>query len=195
MKDFNYEDEQKNTEKPQESFSAVREIISWILTFALAIGAAFLIKNYLIINADVPTGSMENTIMPGDRLIGNRLAYLREDPQRGDVIIFHYPDDEEELYVKRIIGLPGEEVRIEEGKIYIDGSDTPLEESYLKEEWTVETGPFLFEVPEDCYLVLGDNRNDSWDARYWVNTYVAREKILGKGELIYCPLSDFGKIE
>ena len=133
--------------------------------------------------------------MPGDRLIGNRLAYLREDPQRGDVIIFHYPDDEEELYVKRIIGLPGEEVRIEEGKIYIDGSDTPLEESYLKEEWTVETGPFLFEVPEDCYLVLGDNRNDSWDARYWVNTYVAREKILGKGELIYWPLSDFGKIE
>ncbi len=195
MKDFNYEDEHKNTEKSKESFSAVREIISWILTFALAIGAAFLIKNYLIINADVPTGSMENTIMPGDRLIGNRLAYLREDPQRGDVIIFHYPDDEEELYVKRIIGLPGEEVRIEEGKIYIDGSDTPLEESYLKEEWTVETGPFLFEVPEDCYLVLGDNRNDSWDARYWVNTYVARQKILGKGELIYWPLSDFGKIE
>ncbi len=195
MKDFNYEDEHKNTEKSKESFSAVREIISWILTFALAIGAAFLIKNYLIINADVPTGSMENTIMPGDRLIGNRLAYLREDPQRGDVIIFHYPDDEEELYVKRIIGLPGEEVRIEEGKIYIDGSDTPLEESYLKEEWTVETGPFLFEVPEDCYLVLGDNRNDSWDARYWANTYVAREKILGKGELIYWPLSDFGKIE
>ena len=84
--------------------SNTKEILSWILTFALAIGAAFLIKNYLIINADVPTGSMENTIMPGDRLIGNRLAYKNDSPERGDVVIFHYPDDEEELYVKRVIG-------------------------------------------------------------------------------------------
>lgn len=99
--------------------------------------------------------SMENTIMPGDRLIGNRLAFLKDTPERGDVVIFHYPDDEEELYVKRVIGLPGEEVRIDDGKIYIDGSETPLEEDYLKEEWTVATGPYLFEVPDDCYLVLG----------------------------------------
>ena len=114
-------------EEAQKSTSASREILSWVLTFALAIGAAFLIKNYLIINADVPTGSMENTIMPGDRLIGNRLAFLKDTPERGDVVIFHYPDDEEELYVKRVIGLPGEEVRIDDGKIYIDGSETPLE--------------------------------------------------------------------
>ena len=181
-------------EKKEEPHSALRELLSWVLTFALAIGAAFLIKNYLIINADVPTGSMENTIMPGDRLIGNRLAFLKDTPERGDVVIFHYPDDEEELYVKRVIGLPGEEVRIDDGKIYIDGSETPLEEDYLKEEWTVATGPYLFEVPDDCYLVLGDNRNDSWDARYWDNKYVSIDKILGKGEVIYWPLQDIGKI-
>lgn len=175
--------------------SNAKEILSWILTFALAIGAAFLIKNYLIINADVPTGSMENTIMPGDRLIGNRLAYQSHNPQRGDVVIFHYPDDEEELYVKRVIGLPGEVVDIEDGEIYIDGSKTPLAEEYLKEEWTIATGPYHFEVPEDAYLVLGDNRNDSWDARYWENTYVYKDKILGKGEFIYWPIQDFGKIE
>lgn len=131
--------------------------------------------------------------MPGDRLIGNRLAFLKDTPERGDVVIFHYPDDEEELYVKRVIGLPGEEVRIDDGKIYIDGSETPLEEDYLKEEWTVATGPYLFEVPDDCYLVLGDNRNDSWDARYWDNKYVSIDKILGKGEVIYWPLQDIGK--
>ena len=82
-------------EEAQKSTSASREILSWILTFALAIGAAFLIKNYLIINADVPTGSMENTIMPGDRLIGNRLAFLKDTPERGDVVIFQaesYPE-------------------------------------------------------------------------------------------------------
>lgn len=128
----NKEDKPDGSEKEeaQKSTSASREILSWVLTFALAIGAAFLIKNYLIINADVPTGSMENTIMPGDRLIGNRLAFLKDTPERGDVVIFHYPDDEEELYVKRVIGLPGEEVRIDDGKIYIDGSETPLEEDY-----------------------------------------------------------------
>lgn len=185
------ETEEQKQEKP---VSVVREMLSWVLTFALAIAAAFLIKNYLIINADVPTGSMENTIMPGDRLIGNRLAYLKTGPERGDVVIFRYPDDEEELYVKRVIGLPGDTVSIEDGKIYINGSATPLTEDYLKEEWTVATGPYLFEVPEDSYLVMGDNRNDSWDARYWTNTYVKDEKILGKGEVIYWPLQDVGKI-
>lgn len=186
-KDF---DEQKDGKQT----SAVREILSWVLTFALAIIAAFLIKNYLIINADVPTGSMENTIMPGDRLIGNRLAFTKSGPKRGEVVIFHYPDNERELYVKRVIGLPGDTVSIEDGKIYINGSKTPLEENYLKEEWTVATGPYLFEVPEGAYLVMGDNRNDSWDARYWTNTYVNQDKILGKGEFIYWPLQDIGKI-
>ncbi len=81
------------------------------------------------------------------------------------------------------------------GQIYIDGAETPLQENYLKETWTVATGPYHFEVPEDSYLVMGDNRNDSWDARYWDNTYVHLDKILGKGEVIYWPLQDFGKIE
>ena len=75
--DIGMDIDENKKEETQKSTSAVREILSWVLTFALAIGAAFLIKNYLIINADVPTGSMENTIMPGDRLIGNRLAFLK----------------------------------------------------------------------------------------------------------------------
>ena len=119
----------------------------------------------------VPTGSMENTIQPGDRLLGLRLTYLFSDPQRGDIAVFRYPVDEalgkKTNYIKRIIGLPGETVEIRQGKIYIDGSDTPLEEDYLKEEWTVKNDGFTFEVPDDCYLMLGDNRNNSSDARYW----------------------------
>lgn len=196
MENYNQEEnEVKEQDKQEEKESVAKEIFSWIFSFALAFLVAFLVKNYLIINADVPTGSMENTIMPGDRLVGNRLAYWHDEPERGDVVIFHYPDNEEELFVKRVIGLPGETVSIEDGKIYIDGSTTPLEEDYLKEEWTVETGPFLFEVPEGSYLVLGDNRNDSWDARYWSNTYVEKDKILGEAVLIYFPFSDFGKVQ
>ena len=182
---------QTGEEKP----SAIREIISWLIYFAVAIIAAMLIKNYLIINASVPTGSMENTILPGDRLIGNRLAYINSEAERGDIVIFSYPDNENETYVKRIIGLPGETVTIENAKIYINGSTKPLDEPYLKEEWVEETGPYIFEVPEDCYFVLGDNRNNSWDARYWTNTYVSKEKILGEAIFTYWPLNQFGKLE
>jgi len=188
-------DQSTKSGKESEKRSSVKEILSWILYFVAAILAALFIKNCLIINMHVPTGSMENTIMPGDRLIGNRLSYIKDGPERGDVVVFKYPDDEKETYVKRVIGLPGETVEIRDAKIYINGSEEPLEEDYLKEDWTVATGNYHFEVPEDSYLMLGDNRNDSWDARYWTNPYVREDKILGKAAVIYWPVHDIGKLE
>lgn len=190
----NIPQEEKNISK-EEKTSPLREALSWVFTFAAAILVALVLKNFVIINATVPTGSMENTIMPGDDLFGFRLAYQFSEPKRGDIIIFKYPDDEEEKYVKRIIGLPGETVRISNAKVYIDDSETPLQEEYLKDEWTVATGPFEFQVPEGCYFVMGDNRNDSWDARYWDNTYVAREKIIGKAEWVYFPFDRIGSLD
>lgn len=180
--------------KRQDEESAVKEVISWFITIAFAVIAALFIKNYVIINANIPSGSMENTIMTGDRLFGFRLAYRQKSPERGDIIIFKFPDDEEENYVKRVIGLPGESVIISEGKIYIDGSPVPLEEDYLKEEWTVATGPYSFEIPEDSYLVLGDNRNNSFDARYWEHTYVTEDEILGKAMFRYYPVKTAGSL-
>jgi signal peptidase I len=165
------------------------EVLSWVLTFAIAIGTALLLKNFVIINANVPTGSMENTILPGDDLLGFRLSYLISEPERGDIVIFKFPDDESQKFIKRIIGLPGEKVVIEDGKIYINDSEVPLEETYLKEEWVVGTGPYEFNVPEGCYFVMGDNRNDSNDARFWDNTYVTAEEIIGKAEFIYYPFN------
>lgn len=190
-KDTEVMEEKKNSNNSKKT-SPVREILSWVLTFSIAILVALFLKNFIIINATVPTGSMENTIMPGDDLFGFRLAYLNSDPKRGDIIIFNYPDNEEEKFVKRIIGLPGETVTITEAEVFINGSK--LEEDYLKEEWIVSTGPFEFNVPEDSYLVLGDNRNDSLDARYWENQYVARDKIIGKAEIIYYPFNRFGHL-
>lgn len=185
-----------NSDKDKKSMgtAVVREIISWVITFAVAIGVAFVIKNFIIINANVPTGSMENTIMPGDDLIGFRLAYKFSEPERGDIIIFKYPDDETQKYVKRIVGLPGERVTIKDAKVYINGSSVPLEEEYLKEEWVEAIGPFEFNVPEGCYLVLGDNRNNSKDARYWVNPYVTNEEIIGKASFVYLPFKHFGSL-
>lgn len=107
--------------------------------------------------------------MTHDRLIGFRFAYWFEEPQRGDIILFEYPVDETQIYIKRVIGLPGETVEIRDGHIYIDGSEKPLKEDYLKETWIWENDGYTFEVPEGCYFVLGDNRNDSEDGRLWAN--------------------------
>lgn len=190
----------KNTDKTKVSKdgtaqSVLKEIISWLFYFVAAVAIALFLKTFVIINATVPTGSMENTIMPGDCIMGFRLAYTFSQPQRGDIIIFKYPDDETQKYVKRIIGLPGDTVTIEDGEIYINGSATPYQESYLKEAWIIATGPYEFEVPEDSYLVLGDNRNDSKDARYWSNSYVSKDEIIGKAEFVYFPFSRLGALK
>ena len=186
---------EENTSPDTEDVNWKKELKSWLFTLGITIAVIFVIKNFIIINASVPTGSMENTIMPGDNLLGYRLAYLFEEPERGDVIFFYFPDDESQKYVKRIVGLPGEKVEIVDGYIYINDSETPLEEDYLKELWVTGTGPFEFEIPEDCYLVLGDNRNSSQDARYWANPYVAKEKIIGKAIFTYFPFNHWGAVE
>ena len=190
--------EKKNTEKEDEDEEEIdwkKEIKSFVFTLLITVAVVFVLKNFVIINASVPTGSMENTIMPGDNILGFRLAYVNEEPERGDIIFFYFPDDETQKYVKRIIGLPGETVTILDGKIYIDDSTEPLDEPYLKEEWTRGTGPYVFEIPEDSYLCLGDNRNRSADAREWNNPYVTKEKIIGKAIFTYFPFDRWGTVE
>ena len=166
-----------------------KEVFSYVKTIAFAIFAALIITNVVIVNAEVPTGSMENTIQKQDRLIAFRLAYLFERPDRYDVIVFRSPDDITTLFVKRIIGLPGEEVEIIDGMVFIDGSDEPLIDAFTKEESSGNFGPYI--VPPGMYFVLGDNRNDSSDSRFWTNRFVARDQILGKAVIRYYPLSNF----
>ena len=169
-----------------------RELLEWIIIIAAAVAFALFVDLLIIVNSVVPSGSMEPTIMTGSRMIGLRLTYLFEEPQRGDIIIFKYPDDESQLFVKRIIGLPGETVEISGGVTYVDG--VAIDEPYLKETpYELDFGPYV--VPEGSYFVMGDNRNHSNDARYWTNTFVARDKILGKALLCYWPLGRFGGIE
>ena len=172
----------------EEKTSIGKELFQWVLVIIGAVILAFLIDTFVIVNAQIPSGSMENTIMTGDRVFGNRLAYKFSDPKRFDIIIFKYPDDESQLFIKRIIGLPGETVEIHDGNIYINGSDTPLEDVDIKEPMEGSFGPYT--VPEGCYFVMGDNRNNSRDSRYWENTFVSEDEILGKAVLRYWPLNE-----
>jgi len=173
-------------DKTNKGSSALRELLSWIQIIVIAAVVAFVLNNFLIANSRVPTGSMENTIMTGDRVIGSRLSYRFEDPARGDIIIFHAPDEPETLYVKRIIGLPGDKVTIRDGHVYLNDSETPLEESYIKEPMK-PAALQEFQVPEGAYFCMGDNRNGSVDARYWKNHYVYRDKIVAKVLFRYWP--------
>lgn len=147
------------------------------------------LTTFLIANAVVPSGSMEPTIMTGSRLIGNRLSYLGSDPKRGDIIIFRYPDDPRIYFIKRLIGVPGDKVEIVpnengDGYGYVKINGERLEEPYLAEPMAV--GEYLaYDVPEDSYFFLGDNRNHSKDARYWGTTFVTRKQLVAKAVFQY----------
>ena len=162
-----------------------RELMEWVIVIEVAVVVAVILNQFIIVNASIPTASMETTIMTGDRVFGNRLAYIKEEPERGDIVMFKFPDDERQLFIKRIIGLPGETLEMKDGKIYIDGSETPLDEPYLNVVPVGDYGPIS--IPEDAYFMMGDNRNNSADSRYWSNTFVYRDKIVGKAVLKYFP--------
>ncbi len=181
------EQEPKNNPE-KEPFDLKAEILSWVQIIVCALAIALFLNNFIIANSRVPSASMETTIMTGDRVIGSRLTYkLFDDPQRGDIIIFRWPDNEKILFVKRIIGEPGDTVEIRDGHVYLNGSDTPLEEPYIREAMDPEPGTMQFTVPEGAYFCMGDNRNESMDARYWRNTYVYRDKIIAKVCFRYWP--------
>lgn len=176
----------------QEPFSWKKEILSWVQILVVAAVIAFVLNTFIIANSRVPSASMENTIMTKDRVIGSRLTYHFTDPKRGDIAIFHFPDDESIYYVKRIIGEPGDIVDIKDGHVYLNNSETPLVESYLQEpmEWEPD---LHYEVPEDSYFMMGDNRNQSADSRRWRNTFVKREKLIAKVMFRYYP--SIGKVK
>jgi len=162
-----------------------REIISWAKVIVFAVLAAYLINSFVLVNASVPTGSMEDTIMTGDRIVAFRLSYLFSEPQRFDIIVHRFPDDEETLFIKRIIGIPGDTVEIIGGRVFLNGSSDPLYEPFIKGSPHGDFGPF--NVPENSFFMLGDNRNHSSDSREWINRYVHRDQILGRAVFGYFP--------
>ncbi len=173
------------------SKKVLKEVVSWILIFVFAIVVATLIKEFIIYNVEVPTGSMEETIMIGDRVVTSRVSYITGDPKRGDIVVFPFPDDEELDYIKRIIGLPGETIEGKDGLVYINGE--PLMEPYVAEALDSDFGPYI--VPENSYFMMGDNRNNSQDSRFWENKFLARNKIEGKAILKYPKFHWFGSVD
>lgn len=221
----------KKGKKQKKKKSKFRETIDFLLPIIIAVIVALLLKTFVFANIVVPTGSMKNTIGEGDRIIASRLAYINSDPERYDIILFYFPDDESQIFVKRVIGLPGETVTIVDGSAFItdkDGNTYETDQSFITNGDPIgDYGPFYipekgetittdgvfcyaengmrvgysqfidkycdvsasgeYTVAENLYFCMGDNRNESHDSRFWDNTYVAENKILGEAKFKYYP--------
>lgn len=174
-----------NSESPNLKEELWRDALGWGKTIVLAVALALSINNFVIVNASVPTGSMEGTIRVNDRIVAFRLSYLFSPPETFDIIVFRGPDDRSILYVKRIIGVPGDEINIIDGRVFVNDSETPLRYDFVRGEPTGNFGPYI--VPENHFFVMGDNRGNSIDSRHWTNTFVERGQILGQVIFRYFP--------
>lgn len=170
----------------------VRAAFQYILWFGAVLLLSFLLIHFVAQRTDVNGTSMVPTLEDGDQLIADKVTYRFRDPERFDIIIFPYQYAEKTYFIKRIIGLPGERVRIDEqGKIYINGK--VLEEHYGLEQM-VNPGLAAEEITlgDDEYFVLGDNRNVSEDSRYPDVGSIKRNDIIGRAWLRIYPFSRFG---
>ena len=174
-----------DTEKQEEEekTDVLKIFLDYGICIAIAVGIALILRSYVFVLGHVPSSSMYDTISEDDRVTIFRLAYAFSDPKRGDIVSFYYPDDESEIFIKRIIGLPGEVIQGIDGYVYINGNK--LEEPYTDGAYTADFGPY--EIPDGMYFMMGDNRGNSLDSRYWVNKFVAKEKIIGKSDFKVYP--------
>jgi signal peptidase I len=186
---------QDNNSNPVVETTVSEERTSGVLRFLLDVLETVILSALLFVGINAVSArirvdgySMEPTLFNGEFVIVNKLAYKLGNPQHGDVIVFHYPRDPEQEYIKRIIGLPGDEVTITNGQVFINGM--AFSEPYIAEapgyqsEWI---------VPDDSLFVLGDNRNKSSDSHNWGP--VPYEYVIGKAQFVYWPPDSWGMVD
>lgn len=163
-----------------------QEIWEWVKAIAIAAILAVLLRTFVFEQFVVDGNSMQPTLYDGERVFVSKLVYHFRSPKRGEIIVFRYPSDPSRDFIKRVIGLPGDTVRIETGKVYVNG--VPLDEPYLQvsTQGQYSTGG---KVPEGTVFVLGDNRNFSLDSRDPSVGFVRIELIKGKASAVVWPPS------
>lgn len=162
----------------------------WILPILAAIIIAFIINKVIFFNVSVPTGSMLPTINLNDKILVTRV-HNANNLKHGDIIVFHSDELNEDL-IKRLIGLPNDEVDIrDDGSVYVN--KVKVNESYVLNPGG--KAGMKFKVPEGSYFFMGDNRINSLDARYWAQPFIPAKDIMGKARIIISPFSRFGKLK
>jgi signal peptidase I len=158
-----------------------KEWYDFVETILFAFILAFLIKSFILQISYIPTGSMIPTLNNGEAVLVVRIPYYFREPRRGEIIVFKYPLNPSQEYVKRLIGLPGDTIEIKHGNVYVNGE--LLKEDYVKRKDDYNYGPI--KVPKDSYFVLGDNRPVSVDSRYW--GFVPKKNLVGQAILLLWP--------
>lgn len=182
-----------NNNNPYPTLSkkdSIREIKEWIQTIIIAAVLALLIRSFIFEIILVDGSSMVPTLSDRDRVFVNKITYLFERPQHGDIIIFKTPEDNKSNYVKRLIGLPGDSIKIENGVVYLNGE--PLDEPYIAAPPFNDYAEVV--VPEDTFFALGDNRNDSKDSRDSHIGFISMKNLVGKAVLRIWPLNSLSRI-
>lgn len=152
--------------------------LNTLTMIALGIFTSVIMRACVILVGYIPSTSMENTLHKEDFIIANKLAYIFNSPKRGDIVCFTIEALENEIYIKRIIGIPGDHIEIHGNTIIIN--DKIYNEDYLKDDNWGNNEIYIYDVPDGCYFLLGDNRNDSYDSRYWDNPYITKKNIIAK---------------
>lgn len=161
----------------------IKKISSFFLTFVLVLFFLLAIRHYVCTPIYIPSESMCETLQVNDLLLMSKISYNVSKPERKDIVVFvsDQVDEKETILIKRIIGLPGDKIEMKNGNVYVNNK--LLIESYAKKDNFSGT----FVVPTNKYFVLGDNREDSLDSRYWDNPYVDKDDIIGKAIFKYYP--------
>jgi signal peptidase I len=171
---------------PPDEVSWRRLVLDLIETILLSL-VLFVAINTVSTRVRIHTASMYDTLRPGDMVFVNRLAYKFDQPGRGDVVVFDPPVESTEPFIKRLIGLPGEQVTIKDGEVYINGE--LLQEPYIHDQ-TIPSQ--TLDVPQDSIFVMGDNRGNSSDSRRW--GVVPLENLIGRAIFVYWPPEQWGAL-
>jgi signal peptidase I len=187
------------SDSPKPRHSRSRTLLEYVVTVVVAIVIALAVQAYIIKPYRVPTPSMANTVHAGDRVLIDRVLYGHRDIERGDIIVFRGGAAvDRQVLLKRVVGLPGDVLSIEDGRLVVNRR--PSEDGYVRRvnggpeptqpgpggqdaPWSLQTP---YQVPDGFYYVLGDNRTDSFDSRFWGP--VAREAVIGRAMAVYWPI-------
>ncbi|MBR1852648.1 MAG: signal peptidase I [Lachnospiraceae bacterium] len=186
------------TENKEEAVSEkegkfLRTLAEAVILYAIVAIVFVVLFNWVLMLNLIPSGSMESTLMTDDVVIATRYDVGKvEDIRRYDIIVFIPPDDLDTLYIKRVIGLPGETIEVKDGQVYADG--VKLDNSFTNGPQN-STGDGVYVVPEGCFFMMGDNRNKSKDSRFWEHKYVPIENFVGKARVILFPFNRIGTLD
>jgi signal peptidase I len=183
-------------------------LLDYALIAVVAIGLALVIQAFLVKPYRIPSPSMASTLVEGDRVLVNRVVYHLQDVKRGDVLVFRYPVNRDIVFIKRVVGLPGDRLKAEDGRLYVNG--VAQDEPYVHKTagvtdptnpegaiaGTTMTRPWgllnEYTVPADSYFMMGDNRTNSDDSRVWGPVPV--NDLIGEAFFIYWPPGHLGTL-